>query len=263
MYFFLPEEFVAPCPTLRKLPRSPHKILYTPEWFEVINSLQFVNEVGDAFAALAFLHFKVRGWKEDYTGYSPFWKLSYSLPIWAEQIKIIANWNWKKLLRVPPKMDLDYFPSDYVHDVMELAVTRAIADKGWQEIIDTAKKMPCHEDFEFRQSRVRIDFLRKWNHTRTKLKSVSLQTELEDSESRIHKIGDENNVYHFAYRVETEDFIAQFKKRLNARDCAIFELRLQEYTFAEIAEKLGYSNHSGVVKRMKVIQQAYREYDKL
>ena len=46
----------------------------------------FLNEVMDAVASLTFPHFGFGGWKEHYTGWCPVWRLSYSLPLWAEEV---------------------------------------------------------------------------------------------------------------------------------------------------------------------------------
>jgi hypothetical protein len=236
----------------------------SPEWVAVVNSEQFINEIGDAMAALAFLHFGVRSWKEDYTGYSPIWLLSYALPLWAAKIEEITGWGLSALLNEPKEYEIPWFPCDYVTEAMANVVDQVIFEQRWRPIINATKQMPCEEHFTpWRDSRVRKDWFRKWDHTRAKLKTVSLEEELEDGESRIHQIGEENNVYHFTRKIETEDFIERFKRRLKDRDREIFELRLEGYTYASIAEQLGYSNHSGVLKRMKVIQKAYIEYDSL
>ena len=40
----------------------------------------------------------------------------------------------------------------------------------------------------------------------------------------------------------------------------ILELRMSGDTLEDIAEKLGYKNHSGVLKRIRKIGQAYEAY---
>ena len=41
---------------------------------------------------------------------------------------------------------------------------------------------------------------------------------------------------------------------------AILEMRMQGYPLEEIAAKLGYKNHSGVLKRIRKIGQAYEAF---
>ena len=91
LLFFLPEEYINPCPTLRKLPRNLLEIANSPEWIAIINSEQFINEITDAMSALAFPHFGFRGWKEDYSGYFPLWNLANALPYWAKKIEEIEK----------------------------------------------------------------------------------------------------------------------------------------------------------------------------
>ena len=51
---------------------------------------------------------------------------------------------------------------------MERVVKRGIAEQNWQPILDVVKEMPCDDDFENWETNVRIDFIRKWYHTRLK-----------------------------------------------------------------------------------------------
>jgi len=208
-----------------------------------------------------FPHLGVRGWKEDYKGICPFWRISYFLPLWAEQVKIIARWDWKILLNIPPYVDLGWFPLEYVNGVMRLAVMQGMSENNYWKIIDIVKEMPCHDDFEPRHSRVGIDFLRKWNHTRAKMKMLSLEGCLEDPNSKIHRIGDENKAG-LEEQVEARDNVARFMALIPKKDRLIIKMRMDGYTYEEIAEKLSYSNHSGVIKRIKIIQAKYEGFEK-
>ena len=42
---------------------------------------------------------------------------------------------------------------------------------------------------------------------------------------------------------------------------AILELRVEGFTYEEIAKELGYKNHSGVIKRMQAITKAFIQYE--
>jgi hypothetical protein len=237
------------------------KEVATPEIAKIINSEQFINEIGDAVAALAFPYFGVRGWKEDYTGYFPVWKLSYSQPLWAKGVSEITGWNMTALLNRPPEQDVPFFDHDFVKGVMEIVVKRVIVEQNWQPILDSIKQMPCEEDYEsWRDSRVRLDWIRKWYHTRAKLKMTSLEECIEDPDSAIHRIGDENKVS-MAEKVESRDCVNRFEATLSHTDREILNLRTIGYTHKEIGEMLGYKNHSGVVKRVQAIGRAYRKFE--
>ena len=62
-------------------------------------------------------------------------------------------------------------------------------------------------------------------------------------------------------QVEGEDFCQRFKATLSDKDMAILELRVEGYTFGEIADRLGYKTHSAVVKRMEAIKKRFIQYE--
>ncbi len=56
--------------------------------------------------------------------------------------------------------------------------------------------------------------------------------------------------------------IKQFVDTLSDKDRKILKMRMEGYTQSEIAKVLGYSNHSGVQKRITKIGLAYQEFTK-
>lgn len=104
LVYMLPHELLSRFPTLRKLPRSMGALNGSPEWAEVILSQQFLNEVMDAVASLVFPHFGFGGWKEHYTGYSPVWRLSYALPLWAKGVAKVREWDAQALFTCHPTL---------------------------------------------------------------------------------------------------------------------------------------------------------------
>jgi FixJ family two-component response regulator len=82
---------------------------------------------------------------------------------------------------------------------------------------------------------------------------------MEDEGHGIHEIEDTRSS--FENSVVAEDYCQRFKARLSARDMEILELRVKGFTYEEIAVKLGYKNHSGVLKRMKAITKMFLEYE--
>ena len=47
---------------------------------------------------------------------------------------------------------------------------------------------------------------------------------------------------------------------LSEKDKVILKMRMDGYTLEKIADELGYANHSGVLKRIRKIGQAYEKY---
>jgi len=259
LVYFLPEDMIAKCSMLRALPRNLGTISRSDRHMNAIQSDVFLSEIMDAAAALAFPHFGFGGWKEHYTGYSPVWRLSYALPLWTELLETETGWGLQKLFQTPSSAEIPFFDSDYIKDIMGRIVKRAIAEQGWQPILDVVKEMPCDEDFEKWNTNVRTDFLRKWYHTRAKIKMVSLEACVEDEEHGIHEIEDISS--DFQDRVAGEDYCQRFKARLSEKDMKILELRVEGYTYEEIADKLGYKNHSGVIKRIQSIAKEFIKYE--
>ena len=106
LIYFLPEELLVKCPTLRRLPRNLLEINQSQEMIDLIGSDQFLSEIMDAVSALAFPHFGFGGWKEDYTGYSPVWILSYVLPVWLKLIEEVTEWGLQAMFKHPKGTDI-------------------------------------------------------------------------------------------------------------------------------------------------------------
>ena len=53
-------------------------------------------------------------------------------------------------------------------------VPKIMAKHNMNEIIAVAAEYRCFEDFDYRKSRQKIDFYRKWYHTRAKISIESL-----------------------------------------------------------------------------------------
>lgn len=260
LVYMLPHDLLIRCPILRKLPRSMGELNASPEWAEVIQSDTFLNEVMDAVASLAFPHFGFGGWKEHYTGWCPIWRLSYSLPLWAKGVERVRGWGVQSLFRLPPDFEIPFFDPEDVKAVMGQVVRQTIEEQGWGPMLETVREMSCDEDFEPWDTNVRKDFLRKWYHTRSKrVQTVSLEACMEDEDSGIHSLRDPAG--DFTGQVEGEDFCQRFKATLSEKDMAILELRVEGYGYKEIADKLGYKNHSGVIKRMEAIKKRFIQYE--
>ena len=260
LMYFLPEDMIARSPTLTTLPRKIREVIYSADVMAVVDSDVFLSEIMDAVAALAFPHFGFGGWKEHYTGNSPVWKLSYALPLWSKLLEQEIGLGLQALMHIPSSESISFFAPEYIKEVMKRVVKRGIEKEGWQPFLDVVKEMPCEEDFENWDTNVRKDFVRKWHHTRSKrVQTVSLEACMEDENNRIHDIvADSANI---AESVVSEDYCQRFKNRLSKRDMEILELRVEGFTYEEIAERLGYQNHSGVLKRMRVITNAFIKYE--
>jgi len=259
LVYFLPEDVFLKYSTLRKLPRNLSELTASPDKIELIKDDAFLKEIADAMAGLAFPHFGFSGWIEHYTGYTPAWQFAYALPMWARGIERETGWGLRELFRIPPHTQIQYLDYDYVKGIMRRVVKRVIDEEGWQPILDVVKEMPCEEDFMEWDTNVRKDFLRKWYHTRSKrVRTVSLEACMEDAGHSVYQVKDKSAS--FEDRIAEEDYIQRFKALLSTKDIKILELRMEGFTYEEIADKLGYKNHSGVIKRIRAIREKFIKY---
>ena len=224
LMYFLPEDLIARCPTLRSLPRCYGEVAKSDKLIDVINGDAFLSEIMDAVALMAFSHFGFGGWKEHYTGDFPPWKLSYSLSLWSSLLEKETGWGIQRLFQIPASESIPFFEPTFITEVMGRVVKRGIAEQGWQPMLDVIKHMPCDEDFENWDTNVRKDFLRKWHHTRSKkVRSVSLEAMKENEENGFQEIEDVSS--RFEESIVAEDYCEKFKERLSTRDTEILGLR--------------------------------------
>jgi DNA-directed RNA polymerase specialized sigma24 family protein len=131
-----------------------------------------------------------------------------------------------------------------------------------QEVMDIAEEYRCFEDFDFRKSRQKTDFFRRWYHTRAKHTTVSLESFQEDY-TAAHD-GQEWDLPDDGIDVEqtvtSQIQVQQFLKTLTEKDRQMLTMRMEGLTHQEIADKLGYRNHSGVLKRIRKIGEQYENF---
>ncbi len=227
---------------------------------DLIQSDAFFSEISDAVASLVFPYFGFGGWIEHYTGYSPVWQLAHALPLWAKGIEKEVGWGVQALFKLPPYYEIPFFEPVEVKGAFKLVVQHTIEEQGWGPMLDAVREMPCDGDYEPWDTNVRKDFLRKWYHTRSKqVQTVSLEGLMEGEEDdRIFTLPDPvQNVEDY---VAARDFVERFLATLPERDRQIVQYRQDGYSYAEIAEMLGYKNHSGVIKRMEAVRKKFDEY---
>ena len=121
------------------------------------------------------------------------------------------------------------------------------------DVLDVVEEYRCFEDFDRRKSNAKTDFFRKWYHTRTKYQTVSWEDYISENEGYSDGATPEEAA------VSTV-LVEQFLATLSEKDRRILELRMEGICLEDIAKKLGYSNHSGVLKRIQRIGQAYEAF---
>ncbi|MGL5514513.1 MAG: hypothetical protein ACRDBM_14940, partial [Sporomusa sp.] len=181
----------------------------------------------------------------------------FSLPMWAALLAE-QGINTDFLAAQPPGTEMPFLS-------METAAHNCgqIAKRFWahpelkmREVFEIVKGHRAHRDYSGMPSHVKMDFQRSYYHTRAETKVIS------DTDK------DDEPIYAPYYQnefaeVETRLWFEGFLVELNEKDRQIARLLADEYTQKEIADILGYANHSGVCKRIRFIRKEFKKYVKL
>lgn len=154
--------------------------------------------------------------------------------------------------------DFDKF-SQNVDNMLNNAVKTTMQTMNFEEIASVLNQSSAHEDFNNNPNNLRAkDFDRKWNHTRAKTKTESIQN-LEDT-----KFDNENSEEILKdYRINIEDeaitniAFENFWDNLSKENKEILALKMGGLSQKEIAEKLGYKTHSTITKKLQKLKEEY------
>lgn len=139
-------------------------------------------------------------------------------------------------------------------EMLRTAVGMTMEVMDYDKLVQVMKDIPAEEDFSGKRSRSRIDFFRRWNHSRTKTQMESLDAIAEKSEDNELPFPAKDNVEAEAVgRIRVSEFWAS----LSDTDKALLELKMSGMTAQEIANELGLKTHSAVVKRLQKLKKKY------
>ena len=271
MFYLLPKEYVQKRSVYLSLPCCPYAIWNTHQYDELVNSDAFLEMIWDSYAWAIWKCFLVpdkngkRKWMPTninyYFGNFPLWRLAYTIMNHIrkklEDDQILA---FSRLLCLRPGMEFSWCTTAQFDALVCTLTLKIIEEQDWQPMIDELWLNRTVEDFdETRVSRERIDSYRKWHHTRTNVGTpVSMEQMQEDCEDWTKDIADPNG--EFEHEVLNELRLKSFMETLSERDREILKLKMQGMTDQKIAEKVGFKNHSAVVKRRKQIAEHFQKY---
>ena len=263
MYYFIPKRILAACGAeLNALPRNPQKILHSKAACDLIESDLFRLLIVDAVAYMVWPYMGFTEYMEVYSGDDPAWRLAHSPEIWVQELTDEGILPSAESFLRQANEDFGYVPENVIDGVLRVIVPQAMERYHINEVIQVAQEYRCFEVFDFRKSNQKTDFIRQWYHTRTRHPQISLEgfreTYAENHDGQEWDAPDSSQ--DVQETVISQATVDQFKATLSEKDMAILEMRLQGYTMEEIAEKLGYQNHSGVLKRIRKIGQAYESF---
>jgi len=248
MFYLLPEEIVART-ELTDFPRDPNKAIDDPECRKVYESDYFQLALSDTWAWLIWDYLGIRGGMEKYSGYDPFWRLAHAYTMWM-QVFMAMGLTAERYFDFEPGYGLRYLSHEetveqYAIPMLDYYLKRSNFNE-WHEAVKTHR---AHEDYDTRRSSVKMDFYRSWYHSRAKVKVLDF-IQVEEPGYQPYEMLDS--------RLDVERFVS----RLEMKNQKIVKLLLAGYTQAEIAERLGFANHSGICKRIKKIGAEFVEYMK-
>ena len=142
-------------------------------------------------------------------------------------------------------------------------IPKIMAQHNMNEIIAVAAEYRCVEDFDYRNSRQKIDHYRRWYHTRAKNITVESLDELkeryaENNDGMDWDVADERSDVNRA--VLEPMAVNEFLASLGETDRQILTMRMEGITLEKIAEKLGYKTHSAIHKRIRKIGLTYEKF---
>ena len=144
---------------------------------------------------------------------------------------------------------------------LHTAVGTTMQVMDYPRLVQVMKEIPTYEDFNHynENNRPRIDFHRKWEHSRAKLKVTSLdkmeEAVDEDGEPLYDPVEDES--VNVEEQVSFELGVREFWASLNEQEQHLLQLKMGGMTMQDIATELGLKSHSAVVKRLQKLKMKY------
>ena len=247
---------------VRNLPRNPRRLCHDWNAIEVVESDYFLNCIIDAWRYMIWPFLQLKAPREIFSGDEPAWRFCAALPLWVDEFEERGIIPTQADLFADGGADVEfgYVPLDVISLIFSAVIPEIAEKHKIREIFEIAREHRCFEDFDWRTSFQKSDFYRKWYHTRTAHPMISLEKYKADCKRKKIEWEPPTNAPGPESTVVSQMYVEQFLDSLPPKDREMLELRMDGKTLEEIAKELGYANHSGVLKRLRKIGEAYREY---
>lgn len=264
-FYFIPKSILDKCgEEINSIPRNPRKLLQDRRAIEIIESDLFKLVIIDAYAFMVWPFMGLGAKREIYSGYEPSWRYAHAASIWIKGMEdegVIPKLQ-EILKSSNVDEDLGYISEEEISETFTWLVPKIMAKHNMNEIIAVAAEYRCFEDFDYRKSRQKIDFYRKWYHTRAKISVESLD-ELKEKYAE-NTDGMEWDIPDDSINVESTVLepiaVSKFLDTLSETDRKILTMRMDDVTLEKIAEELGFKTHSAIHKRIRRIGLAYEKF---
>ncbi len=264
-FYFIPKSMIDKCGAeIKSIPHNPKKLLHDWNTIATVESDLFKLVIVDAYAYMVWPFMGLNGKLEAYSGYEPSWLFAHAAPYWicAMQDADIIPTPQLLLKDGGADQNFGYVSEEEITGIFDWLVPQTMEQHNMNAIIETANEFRCFEDFDERYSTQKVDFYRKWYHTRTRHPMISLEG-YQEQYAETHD-GQEWDISDDAVDIESSVTskvqVEQFTATLTDKDKQILEMRMEGATLEEIAKKLGYQNHSGVLKRIRRIGLEYEMF---
>ncbi len=264
-YLLIPKELlVTASAKIRDLPRIIASYFYDKDVMDIVETDLFFERVSNVYSYMVWNYLNRGANSLHYSNTDPGWILSYKIDIWVSpliQHKVIPDVHELTKYAETPEV-VGYTSMEIFERLIAWSVEQAMQQYDIQKIIELIKEYPCAEDFSVFDSHAKTDFIRKWYHTRTKHPQISLE-EFQENYAKNNNGKEWDTVdesIDFEKELTEKATVESFLETLTEKDKAILNMRMDGYTLEEIADELGYANHSGVLKRIRKIGQAYEKY---
>ena len=251
-FYFIPKEYLMDrYELLLDIPRNPMDVYTNAKGSALVDTFLFAECVTNYYTETIWKILSPNKRMSSYSMDDPLYLLLHCYCYWLE------NFTYYGYIMHPERMvvnilkvcDFEFNTTREAQVILEMFVDEIIKKDQLDEVFSVCKKHRCFEDFNEKISKERIDFYRKWYHTKTQYEQVSLNKEqyfLQDSNL-------ENSIV-------AKLTIEEFWESLDNIDKKILEMRLEEYTYQEIADKLEFKTHSAVLKRMNKIKANFEKF---
>ena len=180
-------------------------------------------------------------------------KLLEEMPERAEELlsDFTTPENWESPEAVAVKAD----------HMLSNAVSTLMQTMNYEEVAKIIAENPAYEDFahgkpnNFRAK----DFERRWNHTRAAIKVDSLDELQTNDAGEVIELNISDVTSDVFEQVSSKLTEETFWSKLSEDDKIILLMRMDGKTQQEIADHLGYKNHSAVTKRIKKLKDLFLE----
>lgn len=266
LFYLLPRVFVEKWPPALEIPRRPFEALRSQKCLDSIKQDKFAELVWDCWSWSAWQFFQVKdsrgnyreipGSRAQYSGHFPLWRLSYTILLYFRREIERNHTSFQELYTMQPDREMEWLSYEDFGELVGILTNMVIEQENWQPMIDSIWENRTIEDYEARNSTVRNDFLRQWNHGPSN-KSVSFEEMVEEG-GDIMEVADPRA--DFENKVLSEGKVEAFRSRLTEKDCEILRLRMEGRTEQEIADAVGFKTASAVHKRIAKLAEAYDDF---